>query len=116
VAAIYILLPKLFDTQNVFDQLGDANAIWIAVACLQRPRLLLLRGAVPGRCRRAVSTEWRESYQITMAGLAATRFSAGGARGIVLTYRALRKAGCGDRRRAGLWPSWCCSTPSTCWR
>ena len=36
----------------------------------------------------------RESYQITMAGLAATRLlSAGGAGGLLLTYWALRKAG-----------------------
>ena len=42
----------------------------------------------------------RASYQITMAGLAATRiFSAAGAGGIVLTYWALRKAGM-DRRRS----------------
>ena len=36
----------------------------------------------------------RESYQITMAGLAATRvFAAGGAGGIALTAWALRRAG-----------------------
>ena len=41
-----------------------------------------------------------ESYQITMAGLAATRlFSAGGAGGILLTYWALRKAGM-ERRQS----------------
>ena len=41
------------------------------------------------------------SYQITMAGLAATRiFSAGGAGGIALTYWALRKAGMPRRRSA----------------
>jgi uncharacterized protein (TIRG00374 family) len=41
------------------------------------------------------------SYQITMAGLAATRiFSAAGAGGIVLTYWALRKAGMPRRRAA----------------
>ncbi len=50
----------------------------------------LFRGVVG----KAVKLKWRESYQITMAGLAATRlFSAGGAGGIVLTYWALRKAG-----------------------
>jgi uncharacterized protein (TIRG00374 family) len=38
--------------------------------------------------------DWRESYQITMAGLAATRlFSAGGAGGIALTAWALRRSG-----------------------
>jgi uncharacterized protein (TIRG00374 family) len=43
----------------------------------------------------------RASYQITMAGLAATRiFSAAGAGGLVLTYWALRKAGVPRRRAA----------------
>ena len=43
----------------------------------------------------------RASYQITMAGLAATRiFSAAGVGGIVLTYWALRKAGVPRRRAA----------------
>ena len=43
----------------------------------------------------------KASYQITMAGLAATRlFSAAGAGGIVLTYWALRKAGMPRRRAA----------------
>ena len=37
---------------------------------------------------------WRESYQITMAGLAASRiFAAGGAGGLVLMAWALRRAG-----------------------
>jgi uncharacterized protein (TIRG00374 family) len=50
---------------------------------------------------RVLHLEWRESYQITMAGLAATRlFSAGGAGGIVLTYWALRKAGMPRRQTA----------------
>ncbi len=41
------------------------------------------------------------SYQITMAGLAATRlFSAAGAGGLILTYWALRKAGMERRRSA----------------
>jgi uncharacterized protein (TIRG00374 family) len=43
----------------------------------------------------------RASYQITMAGLAATRiFSAAGAGGVVLSYWALRKAGMPRRRSA----------------
>ena len=41
-----------------------------------------------------VHLDWRESYQITMAGLAASRvLSAGGAGGVILSYWALRKAG-----------------------
>jgi uncharacterized protein (TIRG00374 family) len=57
----------------------------------------LFRGVVG---EKVVHLEWSESYQITMAGLAATRlFSAGGAGGILLSYWALRKAGM-ERRRA----------------
>ena len=42
---------------------------------------------------------WRASYQITLAGLAATRlFAAGGAGGLVLTAWALRRVGHGQRR------------------
>jgi putative heme transporter len=41
---------------------------------------------------------WRESYEITMASLAATRlFSAGGAGGVALTAWALRRSGLGPR-------------------
>src|SRR5919106_1190394 len=57
----------------------------------------LFRGVVG---ERVIHLEWRESYEITMAGLAATRlFSAGGAGGILLTYWALRKAGM-ERRQS----------------
>ena len=56
----------------------------------------LFRGVLGGWTSSDVQRrlDWRASYQITMAGLAATRiFSAAGAGGIVLTYWALRKAG-----------------------
>ncbi len=57
----------------------------------------LFRGVVG---EKVIHLEWGESYQITMAGLAATRlFSAGGAGGILLTYWALRKAGM-ERRQS----------------
>ena len=60
-----------------------------------------LRRAVPRRVREAAHPHshlerinWRESYQITMAGLAATRlFAAAGAGGIALTAWALRRSG-----------------------
>ena len=42
----------------------------------------------------ALRLNWGETYEINMAGVAATLlFSAGGAGGIALTYWALRKAG-----------------------
>ena len=57
----------------------------------------LFRGVVG---EHVIHLEGRESYEITMAGLAATRlFSAGGAGGILLTYWALRKAGM-ERRQS----------------
>jgi uncharacterized protein (TIRG00374 family) len=63
----------------------------------------LFRGVLAGtrddELRRRLN--FHASYQITMAGLAATRiFSAAGAGGIVLTYWALRKAGMERRRSA----------------
>jgi uncharacterized protein (TIRG00374 family) len=102
-AAIYVLLPRVFDTQDVIGKLGDANAIWIAIALAFNvlgffSYVALFRGVIG---ERVLHLEWRESYQITMAGLAATRlFSAGGAGGIVLTYWALRKAGMPRRQTA----------------
>jgi putative heme transporter len=103
VAAIYVLVPRVFDTQNALDKLGDANVLWIAVALAFNvvaffSYVALFRGVIG---ERILHLEWRESYQITMAGLAATRlFSAGGTGGIVLTYWALRKAGMPRRQTA----------------
>jgi uncharacterized protein (TIRG00374 family) len=103
VVGIYLGAPKLFDLEDAFAKLGDANAIWLAVAlgfCVLSffSYVALFRGVVG---EHVLHLEWSESYQITMAGLAATRlFSAGGAGGIVLTYWALRKAGMPRRQSA----------------
>jgi uncharacterized protein (TIRG00374 family) len=94
--AIYVLVPRLFDLQDAIDKIGEGDPVWIAVGvvcCIAMfaAYVALFRGVVGGQL---VHLEWRESYQITMAGLAATRlFSAGGAGGVLLTYWALRKAG-----------------------
>jgi uncharacterized protein (TIRG00374 family) len=95
VIGIYVLLPKVLADQDATARLGDAHPVWIAVAVafavvMFGAYVALFRGVVGER----VSLRWKDSYDITMAGLAATRlFSAGGAGGIVLTYWALRKAG-----------------------
>ena len=100
--AIYVLVPRLFDLQDAIAKVGDGNPLWIAlgvVFCVVMfaAYVALFRGVVG---ERVIHLEWGESYQITMAGLAATRlFSAGGAGGIVLTYWALRKAGM-ERRQS----------------
>lgn len=96
IAAIYIVVPKLAGLEDAIALLGDARRSWLGVALLATAAsfgayVALFRGVVG---ESVLNLQWRESYQITMAGLAATRlFSAGGAGGIVLTYWALRKAG-----------------------
>jgi uncharacterized protein (TIRG00374 family) len=103
VAAIYILLPRVVGIQDTLAKVGDATPAWIVVALLFNvvaffSYVALFRGVIG---ERVLHLEWSECYQITLAGLAATRlFSAGGAGGIVLTYWALRKAGMPRRRTA----------------
>jgi uncharacterized protein (TIRG00374 family) len=102
IVAIYVLVPRLFDLQDAIDMIGEGDPVWIVVGvacCIAMfvAYVALFRGVVG---ENVIHLEWRESYEITMAGLAATRlFSAGGAGGILLTYWALRKAGM-ERRRA----------------
>jgi uncharacterized protein (TIRG00374 family) len=102
IVAIYVLLPKIAGLEDVFGEIQEGDPGWIAVALAFNvlafaAYVALFRGVVG---EKVIHLEWRESYQITMAGLAATRlFSAGGAGGILLTYWALRKAGM-ERRQS----------------
>ena len=102
VAAIYFLFPKLVGVEDGIRKLGDGDPVWIAIAfafsiLMFFSYVALFKGIVGEH----LDLRWNESYQITMAGLAATRlFSAGGAGGIVLTYWALRKAGMPRRQSA----------------
>jgi uncharacterized protein (TIRG00374 family) len=93
---IYFLVPKLVGLSDSLSRLDDADPLWVGVAigfnvlafCTY---IALFKGVVGGE---ALRLRWRETYEINMAGVAATRlFSAGGAGGIALTYWALRKAG-----------------------
>ena len=100
--AIYVLVPRLFDLQDAIDKIGEGDPVWIGIGvafcvAMFAAYTALFRGVVG---ERVIHLEWGESYEITMAGLAATRlFSAGGAGGILLTYWALRKAGM-ERRQS----------------
>ena len=108
IAAIYLVFPKLVGLDDAMDRFDEATWYWIVVAVgfnvvAFMAYVALFRGVLGGvndsDLRRRL--DWRASYQITMAGLAATRiFSAAGAGGIVLTYWALRKAGMSRRRSA----------------
>jgi uncharacterized protein (TIRG00374 family) len=110
IVAIYVLFPKIVGFDDALGRVDDAEWYWLVVAVAFNVAafgayVALFRGILGGTSRRDDELhrrlDWRASYQITMAGLAATRiFSAGGAGGIVLSYWALRKAGMPRRRAA----------------
>jgi len=96
LVGIYFLFPKLVGLSNALGKLDEADPAWIAVAIAFNvvafvTYIALFKAVVGGD---ALRLTWKETYEINMAGLAATLlFSAAGAGGIVLTWWALRKAG-----------------------
>ena len=108
VFAIYVVFPKLVGLDDAVRKLDNAVWYWIVIAIAFNvlafvAYVALFRGILGGTRDDLVHRRLnlKASYQITMAGLAATRiFSAAGAGGIVLTYWALRKAGMPRRRSA----------------
>jgi uncharacterized protein (TIRG00374 family) len=108
IVAIYVLFPKIVGADEAVNNLDDAVWYWVVVAIGFNvvafiAYVALFRGVLGGTRDDDVHRrlDLRASYQITMAGLAATRiFSAAGVGGIVLTYWALRKAGVPRRRAA----------------
>ncbi len=98
IAAMYYLLPQLAGLEDTWHRIEDGSPYWMFLAFLFTLGMfggyvMMFRGVfvrAPGGER----IGWRESYQITMAGLAASRiFAAGGAGGLVLMAWALRRAG-----------------------
>jgi putative heme transporter len=96
VAFLYFVLPKLTGVGTTVHRIERGDSWWIAVGVLLE--VLSFAGYVV--LFRAVFVTgdgrigWRESYEITMAGLAATRlFAAAGAGGVALTAWALRRSG-----------------------
>ena len=108
VFGIYVVFPKLVGLDDAVRKLDNAVWYWVVIAVGFNvlafvAYVALFRGVVRGTREDPVQRrlDFNASYQITMAGLAATRiFSAAGAGGIVLTYWALRKAGMPRRRSA----------------
>jgi len=103
IVAIYFFLPKLAGFGDAIGMLGEAKAVYVAIAvgfCVLSfiTYIALFRAVVGGE---SFPISWREAYEINMAGFAATLlFSAGGAGGVVLTYWALRQGGM-ERRDVG---------------
>jgi uncharacterized protein (TIRG00374 family) len=96
IAFLYFVLPKLAGLGDTWQRLGTGDTRWLVVAlgleCLSFAGYVALFRTVFVRAGSRI--DWTASYEITMAGLAATRlFAAAGAGGIALTAWALRRAG-----------------------
>ncbi|HSD80211.1 MAG TPA: lysylphosphatidylglycerol synthase transmembrane domain-containing protein [Solirubrobacteraceae bacterium] len=102
VAFLYFVLPQIAGLDETWHRIEEGDPWWLLLAvaftALSFGGYVLLFhhvyrvGAAGSRIGMA------ESYQITMAGLAATRlFAAGGAGGIALTAWAMRRAGMAPR-------------------
>jgi putative heme transporter len=96
VAFLYFVLPKLLGLRDTWNRIQHGNVWWLALAavlegCSFLGYVILFRAVfVRGESR----VDMRASYEITMAGLAATRlFASAGAGGIALTAWALRRSG-----------------------
>ena len=105
IVGLYFLLPQLAGLEDTWHRIEDGSPGWLVLALLFAVGsfggyVALFQGVfVQAETRERIG--WRESYQITMAGLAATRlFAAGGAGGLVLTAWALRRSGMERRKVA----------------
>ena len=96
IVFLVAVLPQLAGLGDTWKQVKDGDPLWLVVAAVFTALsfggyVLLFQGVYVRDGFRLTTVE---SYQITMAGLAATRvFAAGGAGGIALTAWALRRAG-----------------------
>jgi uncharacterized membrane protein YbhN (UPF0104 family) len=99
IAAMYYLLPQLAGLEDTWHRIEDGSPYWMFLALVFTVGMfggyvMMFRGVFVRAPAGGARIGWRESYQITMAGLAASRiFAAGGAGGLVLTAWALRRAG-----------------------
>jgi uncharacterized membrane protein YbhN (UPF0104 family) len=100
VAFFYFVLPNIAGLGKTVHRIEGGDRWWLGIGVVFE--LLSFAGYVV--LFRAVfvveegTIGWRESYLITMAGLAATRlFAVAGAGGVALTAWALRRSGMGAR-------------------
>jgi uncharacterized membrane protein YbhN (UPF0104 family) len=100
IAFLYFVLPKLAGIGTTVHRIERGDPWWIAAGVLLEvlsfAGYVVLFRSVFVRGHRRIG--WPESYQITMAGLVATRlFAAAGAGGVALTAWALRRSGMESR-------------------
>ena len=96
VIGLYVGLPQIAGLDETWGRLSRGDPWWLAAAAVLElgsyaGYVVLFRGVF---VRPGSPIGWRESYLITMAGVAATRiFAAAGAGGIALTAWALSRFG-----------------------
>ena len=100
VVAGVLLAPKIGELGHTWTRVSSGDKTWLLAAvgleALSFVGYVVLFRAVFVRTESRI--DWRESYQITMAGLAATRLlAAGGAGGVALTAWALKRSGMNGR-------------------
>lgn len=99
-AALYVGLPQVAGLDETWGRLSEGDPWWLAAALLLEVGsyagyVLLFRGVF---ARADPPIGWRDSYDITMAGVAATRLLAtAGLGGIALTGWALSRSGMARR-------------------
>jgi uncharacterized membrane protein YbhN (UPF0104 family) len=106
VGFLYFVLPKLAGVGTTLHHLENGDGWWIAFGVVLEllsfagyvvlfRAVFVTSGSRPSRLSQPSGPiGWSESYQITMAGLAATRlFATAGAGGVALTAWALRRSG-----------------------
>ena len=100
VGFLYFVLPKLAGVSTTLHHIEHGDGWWIAIGIVLEllsfaGYVVLFRAVFVGRGADPPGPiGWPESYEITMAGLAATRlFATAGAGGIALTAWALRRSG-----------------------
>lgn len=100
IVGLYLLIPQITGMDETWSKLQDGRPEWLFAAFVLSVvsyggYVMTFQGVFT---RAGARLDLRESYQITMAALAASRvFAAGGAGGIALQAWALRRAGLGKR-------------------
>ena len=103
LAFLYFVLPQIAGLEDSWRRIEEGDPWWLGVALIFT---LAMFGSYVANfqgvyVRAGSPIDWKASYQITMASLAATwLFAAGGAGGIALTAWALRRSGMSARQVA----------------
>jgi len=99
VGFLYFVLPNLAGVGKTLDRIEGGDVWWLALGVVLEllsfaGYVVLFRSVFVRNAHPPERVGWMESYEITMAGLVATRlFAAAGAGGVALTAWALRRSG-----------------------